>query len=282
MASDTLVRRGNKLGELPARLSRPMKRPRARLDLLVAASLLAAVTLSSCGASTSNAQHSESVHESVKTDAALLAVTISAGNIHLVPGPAGHVTLQGTVTYRGDRRPSLWWEKSSTRLALHSVCRSEDQSCGYNYTFALPASTRVAASTNAGDMSAEGLTGPLKLGSAAGNVTLDHLSGATNVTDAAGNVTATHLREGSTDISEGGGNVYAEFTAAPSRVFIKDSTGNVDVLVPGSCRYHVSTTDTLGNVVTSIQDDPTSHRVISLSVGTGNVSLNYTGSAGLG
>ena len=89
------------------------------------------------------------------------------------------------------------------------------------------------------------------------------------------------MRERSTDVTEGAGNIYLEFTRDPSSLFVKDSTGNVDVAVPGSGHYHVLTSDSLGNVSSNvssaIQDDPSSPEIISLSVGTGNVWLTYLG-----
>jgi hypothetical protein len=255
-----------------------MRSPRLRSQgLLAAALVLAAVTVSSCSPGTS-ASHSESVREVVKTNASLFTVDVSAGSLRLAPGPAGHVSLQGTVTYRGDQRPTLLWENTSAQLSLRSICHSRDQRCQYDYTFTVPVSTRVAASVTAGDLSARGLTGPLQLGSTAGDVTLSRLSGPINVSSTAGNVTASDLRERSTYISEGAGNVSLGFTAAPSRLFVKDSTGNVDVVVPNFARYHVSTSDNLGNVSTNVPDDTSSPDTISLSVGTGNVLLNYPSS----
>ncbi len=58
---------------------------------------------------------------------------------------------------------------------------------------------------------------------------------------------------------------------------MKASTGDVGVMVPRSFSYHVSTSDELGSVSSGITDDPSSPRVVSLSVGTGNVFLNQFG-----
>ena len=140
-------------------LGRPHERqlPRRRSNAILGTGLvLAAVAMSGCSSGTSTPQQSESVHDVVKTNAPSFTVDVSAGSLHLVPGPSGRISLQGTVSYRGDQRPTLGWQNGSTQLSFHSVCHSKDQRCRYDYTFTVPVSARVAASVTAGDVSARG------------------------------------------------------------------------------------------------------------------------------
>jgi DUF4097 and DUF4098 domain-containing protein YvlB len=154
------------------------------------------------------------------------------------------------------------------------VCPSPQADCGYNYTLTVPAPMSVTASNTAGDISATNLDGPTQFTALAGNISLTGLSGPLQVTDEAGNVMATTLRSGASDITAGAGNVSVTFTAAPSQVSVHDSTGNIIAAVPTSASYHVVISVQYGLSSSRVADDPTSPRVIALSVGMGNVSLH--------
>lgn len=172
--------------------------------------------------------------------------------------------VEGQFPFRPRRTLEVW---------LHSVCGSRDGDCRYDYTIFVPMST-VFANDAAGDIWAKGLAGSLGVNAAAGNTTLAGISGPLRVTTGAGNVVAAGLRSATTDVEEGNGNVTLGFTAAPVDLTVRASTGNVSIVVPRSFSYRVSTSDQLGEVSSSIADDPSSPRVISLSVGTGNVFGN--------
>ena len=263
---------GNAPGE-PLALPRIYRKQR-RLSLSVAFLIAAAGSLSGCGAATSSAHRTESVHMAIRTSAGVFSVNVEAGSLRLIPGRSGLLSLRGTVTYRGGLPPSISWQGSGGNVLLRSMCHSRDGECGYNYVISVPAATTVVADVIAGNVRATGLEGTLRLTAAAGNVTLDGVSGALHVTGGSGNITAAGLRSASSDVKEGAGNVTLGFTAAPSHLVVKAGAGNVSVVVPRSFNYHVLTSDQLGNVSSGITDDPSSARVISLSVGTGNISLD--------
>jgi hypothetical protein len=245
-------------------------------SVAVAATLMVTAALSGCGAGTSgSSRQTEHLGASVITKAPTFTVSVSAGELHLVPGRSGRVSLKGTATYRGGRPPSLSWEDNGKQLSLRSVCHSRNGDCGYDYTLYVPVSTKVVAGVTAGDISASGLSGPLQLNATAGNVTLTGLSGHLEVNSLAGNVTAADLSPAWADVEEGTGNVALRFTAPPSYVHVKAFTGNIDVVVPRPSGYHVSTSDHLGNVSVGIVDNRASTRVMTLSVETGNISVQY-------
>jgi len=105
-------------------------------------------------------------------------------------------------------------------------------------------------------------------------ILLAGLSGPLKVTDEAGNVVAGDLRSGATDVTERTGNVSLTFLTAPAQVSVRNSTGNITAAVPTSASYHVVISVRYGLSASRVGDDPTSPRVISLSVGMGNVSLD--------
>ena len=192
----------------------------------------------------------------------------------MVVGPPGKVTLRGAITYRGAQPPTPAWQHGATGLSLQSVCPSPDSGCGYDYTLAVPAAVSVTASNSAGNISVSGLSGPVQIAAGAGNISLAGLSGSLKVNDGGGNITATDLRAAIADITEGAGNVVLNFKARPAGLSVRDSTGNISAIVPGSAFYHVVASDRLGTTSEGIPDDPSSQREISLAVGTGNLSLS--------
>ena len=129
----------------------------------------------------SSSQKVTSVHKVVSAGSASFVVAIPDGRLDFVPGSPGQVSLQGTVTYRGDRAPTLLWQEGTAGLSLLSICHSVNKDCGYDYTFAVPLSMAVTATNTAGDLSVRGLTGSAQLVALAGDVTLADLSGTINV-----------------------------------------------------------------------------------------------------
>ena len=243
-------------------------------SLPMAVLVATAAALSGCAIAASSARHSENVHTAITTSTSALIVDVGAGSLHLVPGPSGSISLRGTVTYRGDRSPDISWQRGTGGVFLRSVCQSRDGDCGYNYVISVPVSTTIVAVVDAGDIWAKGLVGRMQLNAPAGNVTLSGLSGPLHVTGGSGNIAAAGLQSAGSDFSEGAGNVTLEFAAAPRHLVANAATGNVGVTVPTSFSYHVVTHDQMGNVFSSVSDHASSSRVISLSVGTGNIFLN--------
>lgn len=245
--------------------------------LIVGSALSAALPAAACSSgspvSPSAGQKVQHVDRAVRTEATAFTVAIPAGQLQLIAGPPGLVSLRGTVTYRGGQAPTLAWPDDITGLSLVSTCHSSQGGCGYNYTLAVPPAMAVTASNGAGNVSAGELAGTLRLTVGAGQVTLTRLSGTLSVTDSAGNVTATAMTSAITDVTVKAGNVSLQYDAAPQRLTVRDSTGNVTASVPRTASYHVDVSARTGVVSNRVPDDPTSQRTISLSVGAGNASL---------
>jgi len=235
--------------------------------------LLSVVAACTAGQS-SSPQKVMSVHKVVSTDSASLIVTITDGRLSLVPGSPGQVSLQGTVTYRGSRTPTILWQEGTPGLTLQSICPSGDTDCGYDYTLVVPVSMAVIASNMAGDVSARGLTSPAHLVALAGNVTLADLAGRIDVTATAGDVVATNLDSQVANVTAGAGDVTLRFAVPPSQVSVHNGAGNVTAVLPSSASYHVIIVVGQGVTSNSLGDDPSSQRVISLATGTGNVTVS--------
>jgi len=198
------------------------------------------------------------VERSVKTQADLFIVGIVAGRLVLVNGPDGQVSLRGKATYQGSRAPTLEWPSSAKDLSLVSSCPPVDRECGYDYTLTVPVAINIVATIAAGNISVHGADGPAELSAGAGDVSGSDLgSAAVQVTDRSGNVSLL-------------------FNAAPASVDVRVSIGNVVLAVPRSAQYHIVTSDLLGTVMRGIPNSVASERLISLRVGTGDISLTWS------
>jgi len=137
----------------------------------------------------------------------------------------------------------------------------------------VPKAINVVVTNTAGDISVSGLVGSAWVNAEAGNVSLARLTGSLSVWDGAGNVSGRDVRSRAVNVTDGAGNVLLTFKAPPSRVKVRVSTGNIAVALPVPARYRVNTFDQLGTVTGNVPDSPASGRLISLGVGTGNISL---------
>jgi DUF4097 and DUF4098 domain-containing protein YvlB len=106
-------------------------------------------------------------------------------------------------------------------------------------------------STASGDLSANGVTGTLRLTTASGNVTVENVSGSIEASSASGNV---HVREaaGSVSASSASGDVEAELTRleGTDEMRFSSASGDVHVRVPSSLAAAVSLSTATGTVET--------------------------------
>ena len=249
------------------------RRPNASVALLGAA-FAAALSVAGCSyTSTAAAAHVLHVRLSMRERGNNFEVRLPAGDITIVPGPAGRVSLRGTASYKGERQPAISFTTIGGLTVLRSACRSSDHSCGYDYTITLPPSLNAEVSTAAGNIAVSGSAGRLSLRSAAGNLTLDHVSGPLSASIGSGDVTGRALSAVSCRVQDGAGNVSLAFDLPPKNVAVQGSVGNVSVSVPLAHRYHVMLNDDQGNMSTAVPDDPIAPNKITLSESIGNVAL---------
>ena len=246
---------------------------RLRSPALAVVALSGALICGCSGISSALPEKTAQVERSVKTNATLLRVAIPAGELVLATGPDGKVSLRGTVTYKGSRAPVAQWLPGDGAISLVSNCPPVDTDCGYHYTLIVPKAINVVVTNTAGDVSISGLVGSAWVNADAGNVSLARLTGGLSVWDGAGDVSGREVRSRAVNVTEGAGNVLLTFNAPPSRVNVRVSMGNIAVALPDAARYRVNTSDHLGTVTNNVPDSPDSGRLISLGVGTGNISL---------
>jgi hypothetical protein len=128
---------------------------------------------------------------------------------------------------------------SDTGIIVTSDCHFSVPICSFDYRVELPAGVPVTLSSNAGAISATGLT-----------------SGDVTVVSNAGNITII-------------------FAAIPARVRISDRFGAVTlVLPPGSTVYRIRAHSDLGATSVSVPRSLSSTHVITVTNGSGSISIS--------
>jgi len=216
--------------------------------------------------------------------AADMRVTQAAGSTLRLTGTARYSLVRSTVT----------WHTTPSGVAVSPRCHFFLGICSFSFHAVLPAGRRTVLSDGSGNVTLSGLTGPVTAGSGSGNLLANVLTGTVTLRTGSGNITGgalsgprVTLKAGSGNIaidslgsldvvvSAGSGNIDLSFSKAPARVRVSDSSGNVDVALPRGVRYQVNATTDSGNRVVSVLTTSAPGHVITVTDGSGNVSVTY-------
>ena len=218
-------------------------------------------------------------------------LTIDRADAIVRPGASDQISVNGTL--RGSlARPTFGWRSSAAGLTLHSHCWSWAGWCSLGYSVTAPAGLPLTVTDGAGDLNASGFGGHVTLSSGGGDITASRLSGAVELSSGAGDITASGL-DGSVRLSDGSGNIYVTglavtdvvgddgsgditltFTRVPRLVNVTGESGNITlVLPPGPTAYQVDAHASSGNTSVSVKTSPSSPYVITVSDGTGNITI---------
>jgi DUF4097 and DUF4098 domain-containing protein YvlB len=120
------------------------------------------------------------------------------------------------------------------------------------------------------------LTGTVSLQTGSGNITGSALSGPKVTLKAgSGNVAFDSLESQDVVVTDGSGNIDLTFTRAPTRVKVTNSSGNVNLVLPRGVRYQVNATTNSGNRNVGVLQTSAPDHVITVTDGSGNVSVTY-------
>jgi DUF4097 and DUF4098 domain-containing protein YvlB len=76
--------------------------------------------------------------------------------------------------------------------------------------------------------------------------------------------------------SDQSGNITLTFTKVPDRVNVSNGSGNVRLVLPrGKTLYRVNATASSGDLVVGVLRSAVSRHVITVTDGSGNVSVTY-------
>jgi outer membrane murein-binding lipoprotein Lpp len=183
----------------------------------------------------------------LKVDAHAASVTIVAAD-----GPA---KVTETLRFTGDKPATSHGLDGSTVLLTESGCSGANLRCDVEYQISVPAQTSAQVTTQAGQ------------------VTVDGLAGALNVTSDAGSVTGKGLSSARTTVTTKAGFVKLVYQSAPDDVTVSTDAGAIELKVPGDVSYAVEIAKGLGVDNVTVPRDPNSLRKISTRTNLGAVTV---------
>jgi len=233
------------------------------------------------------------VHLSVRVHGS--TVTLSAGDadVQVTEAAGNQLRLNGKAEY-SLIRSSVTWRSIPSGVIVSPRCHFFVGICSFSFNTTLPAGKRAVVSAGSGNLTLRGLTGPVSGVSGSGDMQANVLAGRVSLQNGSGNITGgalsgpkVTLKAGSGNIAfdslesldvvvtDGSGNIDLTFTKAPTRVRVNDSSGNVHVVLPRGVRYQVNATTDSGNRTVGVLQTTAPGHVITVTDGSGNVSVTY-------
>jgi hypothetical protein len=190
--------------------------------------------------------------------------------------------------------PVLRAVKDGTTVRINGNCPEISFGpCHARIVIRVPAGTAVDVRAGSGDVTADGLSGKVKLETGSGDVNATGLTGDSDLHTSSGDVNVrairgvTALRSGSGDINAedlgttdmtadtASGDVELDFAQAPEMVDARTSSGDVDVSVPEGGTYRVEADSGSGDQHLNVKIDPSATRIIRAQTSSGDVTVGY-------
>jgi hypothetical protein len=248
------------------------KTPGVRIVKRSVLTLLALGVLAACGPthSTSAATGGNAVAVGGSTSSGIpgvheLTQSFDQGSVTglVVNGGAGNVTVTGgtgstvDVTehlYYSHRPPDTTKAVSSGTLTIGYSCPIQ-VTCLVSYDIAVPRATSVTATTRAGA------------------IRVDDVSGSVNASTGAGNVHATALGSSDAALRTLAGAINATFTSAPRSVTARSHAGSITIQVPTNVSYKITTQTIVGTTNVSVPRSDSSSHTITASTDVGGITV---------
>jgi Putative adhesin len=249
-------------------------RPRPNAGVVAAAVLLVVVVAVS-GATQLFSQVVESTLERTTTFTPVVDrfAVDDAGDVAITPSSDGRVHVR-TVVRHGLGRPDLMEESTPSGVRLDVDCNALLASrCDVRYEVELPPSFEVVVGGSAGDVTARGLTGPLRVDRDEGEIALFGVTGPLDVTTTSGDITGLDLRSQNVRAESRSGDVRLALLEPPQSVQVHAVTGDVDVAVPAGGGYRVSASTHYGDRSVTVPLDPAAERAVTVDSSNGDVRV---------
>ncbi len=143
-------------------------------------------------------------------------------------------------------------------------------------SIAIAAGRPASIDDGSGNVTLRGLSGRLLVSDGAGNINGSAMTGPVNFEDGSGDIVVEGLASADVTASDDSGNITLTFTKVPDRIHVSDGSGDVTLVLPrGGTLYRVSATASAGNSAVSVRTSSVSQHVISVTDGSGNISIRY-------
>ena len=233
------------------------------------------------------------VHLSVPVRGSTVSLSAGDADVQVTQATGNQLELNGKAQY-SLIRSNVTWHSTPSGVIVSPRCHFFVGICSFSFHAVLPAGKRAVVSAGSGNLTLRGLTGPVSGVSGSGDVQGNALTGRVSLQNGSGNITGgalsgpkVTLKAGSGNIAfdslesldvvvtDGSGNINLTFSKAPTRVRVSNSSGNVNVVLPRGVRYQVNATTDSGNRTVSVLQTSAPDHVITVTDGSGNVSVTY-------
>ena len=212
-----------------------------------------------------------------------LAVQVHGGTVRLSAGeadvrvsqaPGSQLLLTGTAHY-SLVRSTVTLHRTPSGVIVSPRCRFIAGVCGFDLHAAVPEGKRAVISTGSGSVHAENMPDGITLETGSGDISGGALSGPeVTLKTGSGDIGITGLAGSRVFASAGSGDITLTFTRVPARVHVENGSGNVTVVLPpGNTFYQVNASTDSGNREVTVPTSSASQHVITVTDGSGNVSI---------
>jgi hypothetical protein len=212
-----------------------------------------------------------------------LQVEAPGGDVNVSQGPAGRVTISGTLSWVFTQ-PEVTASRRGRILQVSARCTRPGpfEDCQASLAIQVPPGTAVQSSVGGGAINVTGLDGPLHLAATGGVIQMTNLTGAVWARVTSGTIAAPGgLGSARLDAQVTTGSLAVSFNVPPRQLTISVGTGSGVVTVPQGSRYRISAQrHRLGVLTLPGADDPGSPDSIAARVGTGVLTIGYPLSSG--
>ncbi|GAA2392255.1 DUF4097 family beta strand repeat-containing protein [Nonomuraea africana] len=219
-----------------------------RMTALAAAGL---ISLSACGFQLDRTERHEA--RTFPLGGTSLTITSRVGDLRVVPGDASGVKverwLQGTAGEPGKSQ----WTLENGRLALSTDCTVFFGSCGARYTVHLPPGVALVVEGGDERVSLSRLPQDVSVSTTGGDITAEGLSGTLRLRTHEGTIRSRATRSADVRARSRDGDISVGFAAPPGKVDTQSRAGGVVVSVPEG-EYGITVVSRNGRSRTEIKD----------------------------
>ena len=206
-----------------------------------------------------------------------LSINAAIGDVHIVPGKAGQITVARRLTF-GLRRPAVEERiDGDTFRVSDSPCTVDVAfACDVRWLLQVPRDVDVDVTTRTGSINVSGMRNTVKMVSDSGDVRVLAPSGKlVTLRSRTGEVVAQNVSSEQVVATSIKGAVSLTFRTPPSLVVGRSDTGKVGVVLPdGNEAYRIEAKSSQdGSRTVTAKDDPDSRRRINVRSNKGDVSV---------
>ncbi|MFI7007242.1 DUF4097 family beta strand repeat-containing protein [Streptomyces sp. NPDC050145] len=247
----------------------------ARVLAVTAATAALAAGVTACGADARDDTRPE--HRSFALQGRTLTVDSDDSALELVPADGDEVKVtrwfEGSTVIGSDPRTTWRWDKSEDRLTLRLDCSGFIADCSARHRLEVPRDVKVVVRDDDGSVRATGFRHGLDITAQDGSVRITDSAGPLRVRTDDGSVKATGIDARTVSVRTQDGSADLDLRTVPDRVDAVSDDGSVDVALPGSAAYKVSSHSDDGSVRVSVPRDADSAHRVTVRTQDGKVTL---------